>query len=83
MHTNDVGNTAVEAIGPRDSSAVSQVGSVAAITGSAIARVWRGQEHLRQRVLTANAAGASHRNSTGSASRCAGSARNLQAARGG
>jgi hypothetical protein len=83
MHTNDVGNTAFEAIGPMDSSAASQVGSVAALTGSAIARIWRGQKHLRQRVLTVNASGASHRNSTGSASSRAGSAGNLQAARGG
>ncbi|TVR67098.1 MAG: hypothetical protein EA420_00980 [Candidatus Competibacteraceae bacterium] len=55
MHTNDVGNDAVESVGPMDSSAASQVGSFVALTASAIARVWRGQKQLRQRVLTPNA----------------------------
>jgi hypothetical protein len=69
MSTNDDGNTAGEAIGPRDSNAGRVAGAVGDLSRSAIATIWGGQKQLRQRVLTANAPGASFRNNTGSASR--------------
>jgi len=83
MNTNDVGNTADEAIAPMDPSAVRESGTGANLSGSAIATIWRGQKQLRQRVLTASSPGASLRKGNRSASRDAGVARSPQWARGG
>ena len=83
MNTNDVGNTADEAITPMDRSADRESRTVADLSGSTIATIWRGQKQLRQRVLTSSSRGASLRNGNRSASRDAGVAGGPQWARGG
>ncbi len=83
MNTNDVRNTAGEAIGPMDSSADRVGGAVADLSGSAIATIWRGQKQLRQRVLTANSSGSFLGNISSPAFRGAGIARTPQVATGG
>lgn len=83
MNTNDFGNTADKAIGPKESSADRDAGAVDDLSRSAIATIWRGQKQLRQRVLTVNGSEVSFRNVTGSAFRGPGIARTHQLATGG
>lgn len=83
MNTNDLRNSADQTIGPMDASAGSKVSDRADLTGGATATIWRGQKQLRQRMLSANASGASFRNMTSSASRGAGLTRIPQVATGG
>lgn len=83
MITNDVGTTTGEAIGPMDFSADRKAGAGADLSSSAIASIWRGQEQLRQRVLTANSSGASLRKINRSGLRGGAIARTRQVATGG
>lgn len=83
MNTNDIGTTAGEAIGPMDFSADRKAGAVADLSGSAIATIWRGQKHLRQRVLTKNSTGVSLWSTNRSELRGGGIARIPQVAAGG
>jgi hypothetical protein len=58
MNTNDVGNIADQAMGPMDSSLDRKASPVPELTASVIATIWRGQEQLRQHILTANSSDA-------------------------
>ena len=83
MNTNDIGNTADEAIDPMEPSTDRESGTAADLSGSATATIWRGQKRLRQRVLTASSPGASLRNGNRSAPRDAGVSQSPQLATGG
>ncbi len=62
MTANELGNAADDAIGRKGTRADRGAGAGAAFSRSALARIWRGQEQLRQKMLTANSTGASRRN---------------------
>lgn len=80
MNTNDLGNIADQAMGPLDSRLDRKAGPVPELTASVIACVWRGQEQLRQHILTANSAGAYLPNIRNAPDPGAGSARNPEVA---
>lgn len=80
MNTNEVGNIANQTMGPMDSSVDREASAVPELTASVIATIWRGQEQLRQHILTANSLDAYLSNICNAPDPGAGSARNPEVA---